>query len=133
MKVKRLIPFLALMLCFSTFGGCTQSDQKIVFGNYWNENAVDAYESVHQTFVYSVTFEKSSGMDSVDYDLSYTDGTYTTVLESTKDEQGVASPTRNSDTGSTRLIRKETGRRTRKAPMIPCTMTKVVLPQPLKL
>jgi len=36
-------------------------------------------------------------------------------------EQGVASPTRNRDTGSILLMSRDTGMCTRKAPTIPCT------------
>ena len=46
--------------------------------------------------------------------------------------QGVARPTWKSDTGTSLLIRYDTGMRTPKAPMTLCVMTKRVRPSPLK-
>lgn len=50
----------------------------------------------------------------------------------TAEEQGVASPTPNNETGTIRLMRNDTGILTPKAPTIPCTITNNVFPQPLK-
>ena len=49
-----------------------------------------------------------------------------------REEQGVARPMRNSESGKIRLMSMETGIRTPNAPMMPCSMTNVVLPHPLK-
>ena len=48
------------------------------------------------------------------------------------DEKGVAMPIQNSDTGTRRLIRYETGTRTQNALTMPWAMTKRVRPRPLK-
>ena len=50
----------------------------------------------------------------------------------TNDAMGVARPILNRDTGMILLITHETGRRTQIPPIMPCIITKVVLPQPLK-
>ncbi len=50
----------------------------------------------------------------------------------TVEDAGVASPMWNSDTGLCLLIKKETGIRTRNDPIMPCTMTNLVFPMPLK-
>lgn len=48
------------------------------------------------------------------------------------DEQGVASPTLNRDTGFSRLMKRDTGILTQNAPTIPWIMTNSVFWQPLK-
>ena len=50
----------------------------------------------------------------------------------TIEEQGVARPTWKRETGVSRLMAKDTGMRTPKAPTRPWTMTKPVRPMPLK-
>ena len=49
-----------------------------------------------------------------------------------KVEHGVARPIRKSETGTILLIIKDTGTRTANAPTIPCIITNLVLPIPLK-
>ena len=50
----------------------------------------------------------------------------------TTEEMGVPRPISNRPTPGIWLIRYTTGMRTQKAPTMPCTITKTVLPQPLK-
>ena len=82
MKAKKLLPLLALVMGLSAFGGCTNADQKINFGNFWNSNVLDTSEKINETLVYDVAFEASE-VSLVDYKVNYTDGKYTTNLVST--------------------------------------------------
>ena len=50
----------------------------------------------------------------------------------TRDEAGVARPMWNSETSARLLISHDTGSLTPNAPIIPCSITNVVLPQPLQ-
>lgn len=82
MKTKKLIPLLALALCATTLAGCTNTDQRLTFSSYWNLSSVVADTSVHETLAYDVTFNAADGISSlIDYELSYTNGTYTTELK----------------------------------------------------
>ena len=87
MKMKKLVPILALVLGLSAFSGCTDTDQKIMFGEYWQLDAL-APETIHETLVYDVSFNANT-KNSTDYTLNYK-GTYTTTL-STVIENGVTS------------------------------------------
>ena len=80
MKRKLIPSLLALVLGVSAFGACTNSDQKVDFSNYWNENPLVA-EEIHESLVYDVTF-KANDTNLVDYKLDYKDGKYTTELTS---------------------------------------------------
>lgn len=82
MKTKKLLPVLALILGMSSLSACTENDQNIEFGNYWNSNATVAYEQIDETLTYGVTFEKAAGYEALGYTLSYSDGTYVTQLKS---------------------------------------------------
>lgn len=81
MKAKKLIPILALAIGLSAFGGCTNVDQKVNFGNLWNESVVDTTAQINETLVYDVTFE-ANDVSLVDYTMQYTEGTYTANLVS---------------------------------------------------
>ncbi|MBR4942607.1 MAG: hypothetical protein IKZ28_01135, partial [Clostridia bacterium] len=80
MKVKRLIPLLALTLCVSAFGGCTNTDEKIPFGNYWNTASL-TNEAINETLVYDVRFDATPS-SLTNYQISYSNGKYTTNLVS---------------------------------------------------
>ena len=82
MKAKKLIPLLALVLGFSAFAGCTNSDKKVRFGNYWNVNALDTTKEAKDTEIleYDITF-KAAEVSLVDYKVDYSNGKYTTRLE----------------------------------------------------
>ena len=81
MKAKKLLPLLALVMGLSAFGGCTNADQKVNFGNFWNENVLDTSATIDETLVYDVAFDASE-TSLVEYKLNYTDGKYTTNLTS---------------------------------------------------
>ena len=81
MKMKKLIPLLACIMGLSTLGGCTNADQKIIFGSLWYSNTNSDSETIHETLNYDVTFAAAeSGF--VNYKLNYKDGHYTTTLVS---------------------------------------------------
>ena len=85
MKRKKISTLLALVLGLTALSGCTNADQKVNFGNFWNTNAVDTNETIHETLVYDVNFEANE-TSLVSYKLNYKDGKYTTVLTSEKVE-----------------------------------------------
>ncbi len=84
MKTKKILPVIAIGLGVSVLAGCAGTS-KTPFGNYWNENALTAHEAIHETLVYDVSF--TAGM-TYGYELNYKNGTLTTVLQSSRDEQG---------------------------------------------
>ena len=88
MKRKKISTLLALVLGLTMLGGCTNSDQKVNFGNFWNSNAIDTNEMIHETLVYDVTFDAGE-TSLVEYGLDYKDGKYTTVLTSAKENDRV--------------------------------------------
>lgn len=79
MKIKKLVPLLALVMGISAFGGCTNNDQKIIFIPLWNEHSNADKEVFNETLTYGVTFE-SAESSYVNYTLDYKDGVYTTNL-----------------------------------------------------
>ena len=83
MKRKKISTILALILGLTALSGCTNSDQKVSFGNFWNTNAIDINETIHETLVYDVAFEANDN-SLVEYKLNYKDGKYTTTLTSEK-------------------------------------------------
>ena len=78
MKMKKLIPILALSLGLSAFSGCTDSNKKIAFGEYWQEDAL-APVAINETLEYDVTFEANT-KNATDYTLKYSNGKYITNL-----------------------------------------------------
>lgn len=84
MKMKKILPVVAVALCATVLGGCATTS-KTPFGNYWNENALTAHESIHETLVYDVSFNEGT---TYGYQLSYEDGKFTTVLQSSRDDKG---------------------------------------------
>ncbi len=81
MKAKKLTLLLAAMLGTASLAACTDSDNRVDFNNYWQYNSLTTGEIVNETLTYSVTFEKSVGLDSAGYSLSYGQGSYVTTLE----------------------------------------------------
>ena len=78
MKMKKLFPLLALIMGLSTFAGCTNTDQKIMFEPYWNEHSNAGDIEIDETLTYTVDFT-SNNSSLINYTLDY-DGTYTTHL-----------------------------------------------------
>ncbi len=84
MKLKKILSAIAIGLGVSVLS-CCAGTSKTPFGNYWNENALTAHEAIHETLVYDISFTKGS---TYGYELDYEKGTLTTVLQSSRDEQG---------------------------------------------
>jgi hypothetical protein len=84
MKGKKISTILALILGLTALSGCTNSDQKVNFGNFWQEDAL-SQNDIHETLVYDVTFDANDA-SLVDYTLAYKDGKYTTSLVSAKED-----------------------------------------------
>jgi outer membrane protein assembly factor BamE (lipoprotein component of BamABCDE complex) len=84
MKGKKISTILALILGLTALSGCTNSDQKVNFGNFWQEDAL-SQNDIHETLVYDVTFD-ANDVSLVDYTLAYKDGKYTTSLVSAKED-----------------------------------------------
>lgn len=82
MKSKKLIPALALSVCLAALGGCTNTDQNLSFYGYWHTNSIAVDTAIHETLVYDVTDKLSPSISNlIGYELSYSDGTYTTELK----------------------------------------------------
>lgn len=82
MKSKKLIPALALSVCLTALCGCTNTDQKLSFYGYWHTNSIAVDTNIHETLVYDVTEKLSANISNlIGYELSYSDGTYTTELK----------------------------------------------------
>ena len=84
MKRKKISTLLALLLGLTALGGCTNTDQKVGFANFWSSNSTGSEEEIHETLVYDVAFEGTTA-SFVSYTLNYKDGKYTTVLTSAKE------------------------------------------------
>nr|MBR6778466.1 hypothetical protein [Clostridia bacterium] len=82
MKAKKIVLALAAVLAFCSFAACTDTDQKIIFNDYWEEDSLSGSSSINETLEYKVTYEKSGGADAIGYTLTYGEGKYTTTLKS---------------------------------------------------
>ncbi len=88
MKAKKLMPLLALVLCLSSIGGCTKTDEKIPFGNYWNTASLTNAD-IDETLVYDVRFDGNNN-SMFNYKLSYENGKYVThLINSTENGENI--------------------------------------------
>lgn len=81
MKAKKIVLALAALTVFSSFAACTDTDNRILFNDYWEKNST-AHSTVDETLTYKVTHEKGAGLDVIGYTLTYGVGTYVTTLKS---------------------------------------------------
>ena len=81
MKLRKLALGLAAALTFTSLAACTETDQKLPFSDYWEQNALIAGSSINETLEYTVTHEKGAGLDGLGYTLTYGEGTYVTTLK----------------------------------------------------
>lgn len=89
MKKKTVLTSaLAILLCASCFSACGTGDQKIEFGNFWNDNEILYDANINETLTYNVSFEQGSGYGDLGYEISYNNGTYVTNLQSVKLDNG---------------------------------------------
>ncbi len=78
MKMKKLAPVFAMLLGLSSLAACTQTNEKVAFGEYWRSASLDT-AAFSETLVYSVE-EKEPLSIMYNYGLAYEKGTYTTNL-----------------------------------------------------
>ncbi len=82
MKKKFFASLLAGVLALGCLSACTDSDKSVAFSEYWKKNSLSGGE-VKESLTYSVKFEASLGLDNLSYTLSYGEGSYVTLLQST--------------------------------------------------
>ena len=80
METKKLIPILVLTTCLSSLGACTQNNQKVSFGGYWQANSLIT-ENLHEKLLYDVEYNDDNAA-MYDYTINYTNGQYVTELQS---------------------------------------------------
>ena len=88
MKRKKLSTLLALVLGVTALSGCTNSDQKVNFGNFWVTDVLNTNAAIQETLSYDVTFNKGEN-SLVNYEIDYKDGTYTTALVGAKENDKI--------------------------------------------
>ena len=94
MKRKKLSTLLALVLGVTALSGCTNSDQKVNFGNFWVTDVLNTNAAIQETLSYDVTFNKGEN-SLVNYEIDYKDGTYTTALVGAKENDKIVRTERN--------------------------------------
>jgi uncharacterized lipoprotein YehR (DUF1307 family) len=81
MKAKKLLAAIALTLAATTLTACGDKDQTIEFNTYWHAES-NAPTLIDETLEYDVTFDSTVDKSTVNYELDYKNGTYTTHLVS---------------------------------------------------
>ena len=81
MKTKKILPAFALALAISALAGCS-GDKTVALDNYWDYNSLTEKNTLDETLVYDVTFDAGAGLELVNYQLDYKNGTYTTTVKS---------------------------------------------------
>ena len=81
MKLKKIALALAATLALSSLAACATTDQKIIFQNYWEENALVTSSYIDETLTYKVTHQKEAGLDVLGYSITYGEGSYVTTLK----------------------------------------------------
>ncbi len=79
-KSKKILSLASVLLGASIFVSCTNTNSKVIFSEYWTENANIATENITEELEYAVAFEKGAGLN-MPYSLEYTNGTYITRLK----------------------------------------------------
>jgi len=82
MKLKKIALALTAVLAFSSLAACGNTDNKLIFSDYWEYNSLAPSSAIQETLEYKVTFEKGAGLDMINYSLSYGEGSYVTTLKS---------------------------------------------------
>ena len=88
MKNKKRLSIISILVGASLLSACGAGDSKVALGDYWNTNPT-IEQRVNETAVYEVAFEADSGLESVNYDLTYANGKYKTILETETGSGGV--------------------------------------------
>ncbi|MBQ8323388.1 MAG: hypothetical protein IJX91_05425 [Clostridia bacterium] len=86
MKRKKILSLTSLLLGAALFAGCTSTNYKIAFGDYWYYT-VDAHPSeTLEKLTYKIDFTSDAGWNN--YTVSYTNGVYETTLTTDKETYG---------------------------------------------
>lgn len=80
MNKKTILSALASVTSALLLASCTNINYRVTFSDNWNTNTTNSTPSVTETLKYKVSYKESSGADAVNYDLNYTNGTYTATL-----------------------------------------------------
>ncbi len=88
MKNKKLLSLIAGLASVTLLASCTNVNSRVIFSDNWNTDTTHSTPSVNETLKYKVSFEKSSGLDAVNYGLNYSNGTYTATLTPLPDKSG---------------------------------------------
>ena len=83
MKLRKIALALAATLALTSLAACTDTDQKLIFNDYWEQNSLVASSSINETLEYKVTHDRESapGLDAIGYTLTYGEGKYVTTLK----------------------------------------------------
>ena len=81
MKLRKFALALVATLTVGSLAACTDTNQKLIFGDYWEVNALVSSSSIDETLEYAVTYEKGAGADVLGYTLTYGEGAYVTTLK----------------------------------------------------
>ena len=84
MKLKKFTTVLACVLAACSFAACTDKDKQVQLNPYWQENS-QAFTNIDEMLTYKVAFESDTGMNTIGYTVAYSDGEYTTHLQSTQE------------------------------------------------
>ncbi|MBQ9113413.1 MAG: hypothetical protein IJY05_00645 [Clostridia bacterium] len=79
MKAKKLLAAIALTLAATTLIACGDNDRSIDFSTYWNAEW-NVPKQIDETLEYNVAFENTNSQSTVNYELNYKNGSYTTHL-----------------------------------------------------
>ncbi len=82
MKIKKFALALTAVLALSSLAACGNTDNKLLFSDYWEQNSLAPSSTLHETLEYKVTFEEGAGLNMINYSLSYGEGSYVTTLKS---------------------------------------------------
>ena len=88
MKNKKILSLIAGLASVTLLASCTNVSNRVTFSENWNTDPTHSTPSVTETLKYKVSFEKLSGLDAVNYDLDYSNGTYTAKLTPLPDKSG---------------------------------------------
>lgn len=78
MKNKKALSLCAVALTLALFSSCAATN-KVNFEHYWDSDSLLPAQNIHETLTYDVTFD-SENASSLGYELTYTNGIYTTDL-----------------------------------------------------
>ncbi len=79
MKNKKFISLASVCLSACFLGACANTNQKVIFSDYWNKDANIPSDTLTEELAYNVSYEEGIGLGE-NYNVQYTNGAYTTKL-----------------------------------------------------